>query len=45
MHDCVQVHENMLKLLQTAEPQPALHTPLLAGLLERMLRASRTSRK
>ena len=40
-----QVHEEVLRLLQAAESQPALDTVQLGSLLERMLRASRTSRR
>ena len=41
----VQVHEDMLRLLQLAESQQGLATLALAALLEKMLRASRGSRK
>ena len=41
----VQVHEEVLRLLQAAESQPSLETAQLGSLLERMLRASRTSRR
>ena len=41
----VQVHENMLKLLLAAESKPPMTTEALASMLERMLRASRTSRR
>ena len=41
----LQVHEEVLRLLQASESQPSLETAQLGSLLERMLRASRTSRR